>query len=95
MPTKLTDAELKVMDVLWEEGELSAVELAKKMNARIGWARNTTYTVAKKLVEKGAVKRRDPFICRAAVSRIFLSSLRRHWMGQMSDSASSWAGSRL
>lgn len=30
MPTKLTDAELKVMDVLWEEGELSAVELAKK-----------------------------------------------------------------
>ena len=61
MSTKLTDAELKVMDVLWEEGELSAVELAKKMNARIGWARNTTYTVAKKLVEKGAVKRRDPF----------------------------------
>ena len=50
MSTKLTDAELKVMDVLWEEGELSAVELAKKMNARIGWARNTTYTVAKKLV---------------------------------------------
>ena len=63
MSTKLTDAELKVMDVLWEEGELSAVELAKKMNARIGWARNTTYT------EKGAVKRRDPFICQAAISR--------------------------
>lgn len=69
MPTKLTDAELKVMDVLWEEGELSAVELAKVMNARVGWARNTTYTVAKKLVEKGAVKRGDPFICQAAVSR--------------------------
>ena len=69
MSTKLTDAELKVMDVFWEEGELSAVELAKKMNARIGWARNTTYTVAKKLVEKGAVKRRDPFICRAMVTK--------------------------
>lgn len=70
MSTKLTDAELKVMDVLWEEGELPAVELAKVMNARTGWVRNTTYTVAKKLVEKGAVKRRDPgFFCQAAVSR--------------------------
>ena len=70
MSTKLTDAELKVMDVLWEEGELSAVELAKKMNARIGWARNTTYTVIKKLIEKGAVERYEPnFTCRAMVTK--------------------------
>ena len=70
MSTKLTDAELKVMDALWEEGELTAVQLAKVMNARMGWVRNTTYTIAKKLVEKGAVDRHDPgFVCRAAVSR--------------------------
>ena len=28
-----------------------------------------TIFIVKKLVEKGAVKRRDPFICQAAVSR--------------------------
>ncbi|AZK45148.1 BlaI/MecI/CopY family transcriptional regulator [Paenibacillus lentus] len=67
---KLFDAELKVMEVLWSQGALAAGQLAKILKDDIGWNRNTTYTVIKKLVDKGAVQRTDPqFICKALISR--------------------------
>lgn len=67
---KLFDSELKVMEVLWREGELSAGEISRILKEETGWNRNTTYTVIKKCVEKGAIIRTEPkFICRAAVSR--------------------------
>ena len=70
MPTKLFDSELKVMEALWEGGDLTAGQLAKILNERIGWNRNTTYTVIKKLIAKGAIERREPnFTCRAAVTK--------------------------
>ena len=67
---KLFDSELKVMEPLWENGPQSAGELAKRLAASCGWNRNTTYTVIKKLVDKGAVARSDPgFLCTPLVSR--------------------------
>jgi len=70
MSIKLFDSELKIMDVLWAKGELTAKEIAEALGRSIGWNKNTTYTVIKKCVEKGAVERREPnFTCRALVSK--------------------------
>jgi BlaI family penicillinase repressor len=70
MDIKLYDSELKVMDVLWNEGDLSAGQLAKVLKDEVGWNRNTTYTVIKKCIEKGAIERYEPnFMCKAIVSR--------------------------
>ena len=70
MSVKLFDSELKVMEVLWKEGDLTAGQLAKALHEQIGWNRNTTYTVIKKLVEKGAITRREPnFLCSAHISK--------------------------
>ena len=44
MKIKLFDSELKVMEVLWREGDLPAGQLAKILKEEIGWNRNTTYT---------------------------------------------------
>ena len=67
---KLFDSELKVMEVLWKEGNLTASQLAKVMNEQIGWNRNTTYTVIKKLIEKKAIERQEPsFTCSAMISK--------------------------
>lgn len=78
---KLFDSELKVMEVLWEHAaelstaELSAAELSAKeivdvLSKRIGWNKNTTYTVIKKCIDKGTIERTEPgFICKALVSR--------------------------
>lgn len=70
MEIKLFDSELKVMDALWKEGDLTAGQLAKILNDQTGWNRNTTYTIIKKLIDKGAIERYEPnFTCRAVISR--------------------------
>ncbi len=52
---KLFDSELKVMEVLWEQGTKSARDIVDVLSQRIGWNKNTTYTVIKKCIEKEAV----------------------------------------
>ncbi|HBF3694225.1 TPA: BlaI/MecI/CopY family transcriptional regulator [Clostridioides difficile] len=70
MEIKLFDSELKVMEVLWERGESKAGELVKILKEETGWNRNTTYTVIKKLVSKGAIERIESnFVCKALISK--------------------------
>lgn len=67
---KLFDAELKVMEVLWEEGDVTAKHVAERLGKEIGWNKNTTYTLIKRCIAKGAVERREPgYICHALVLR--------------------------
>ena len=67
---KLFDSELKVMDVLWKEGDRTAKQISDLLKAEIGWNMNTTYTVIKKCVAKGAVERREPnFLCHALIPK--------------------------
>ena len=51
---KLVDSELKVMDVLWKEGEATAKHVSDVMTERYGWNINTTYTLLKRCIHKGA-----------------------------------------
>lgn len=70
MSMKLFDSELHVMEVLWKEGDRTAKEISNRLNEQIGWNQNTTYTVIKKCVAKGAIERREPhFLCHALVSK--------------------------
>lgn len=70
MEIKLFDSELKVMDILWKEGDTSAKDIAEILNRQVGWSKTTTYTVIKKCINKGATGRSEPgFICRALISR--------------------------
>lgn len=67
---KLFDSEWKLMDLLWEREPISAKELSAVAAKSIGWNKNTTYTVIKKLVEKGVIRREEPgFICSALLGR--------------------------
>lgn len=67
---KLFDSELKVMEVLWEQGEKTAREIVDILSGSIGWNKNTTYTVIKKCIEKGAIEREEPnFLCRPLVTK--------------------------
>ena len=67
---KLFDSEWKVMDVLWRENDLTAKEVSLRLAESIGWNKNTTYTVIKKCIDKGAIERREPnFICHAMITK--------------------------
>jgi predicted transcriptional regulator len=70
MEIKIFDSERKVMEALWKEGDLSAGQLAKMLKEETAWNRNTTYTVIKKLIDKGAIERYgDNFTCRALITK--------------------------
>ncbi len=70
MKARLFDSEQKLMELLWGSEPVSAKELSLMAADRIGWNKNTTYTVIKKLVDKGVIRREEPgFICHAVVGR--------------------------
>lgn len=70
MSEKLFDSELKVMDVLWKKGDMPAKQISDILKETVGWNMNTTYTVIKKCIAKGAIERREPkFVCHALISR--------------------------
>ena len=67
---KLFESEIKVMEILWSSGPLAAKEVSLLAAERIGWNKNTTYTVLKKLEAKGLIRRGEPnFICTPLVTR--------------------------
>ena len=70
MGIKLFDSELKVMDVLWREGDTPAKEIARTLTNEVGWNVNTTYTLIKRCIKKGAIKRNEPgFLCHALIPK--------------------------
>ena len=69
MKEKLFDSEAKVMEILWREGPLPAKEISLIAADLIGWNKNTTYTVIKKLEAKGFIRRDEPgFVCTPLIS---------------------------
>ena len=67
---RLHEGEMNVMELLWSNKLLAAKDIAKIIKEYVGWEKNTTYTVIKRLIEKGAVERQQPgFRCRAIVSK--------------------------
>ena len=70
MKEKLSDSEAKVMEIIWAKSPISAKDISLIAAETIGWNKNTTYTVIKKLEAKGFIQRDDPgFICTPLVSQ--------------------------
>lgn len=70
MDIKLFDSELKVMNVLWREGEVRAKHVAEVLKEEVGWNVNTTYTLIKRCIKKGAIRRTEPhFMCQALIPK--------------------------
>lgn len=70
MDGKLFDSELKVMDVIWKEGDIPAKRVAEVLTKELGWNKNTTYTLIKRCIKKGAIRRSEPnFMCHALIPK--------------------------
>ena len=70
MNIKLFDSELKVMNVLWTEGDTTAKHISDVLKKEIGWNMNTTYTLIKRCIKKGAIARSEPnFMCHALIPK--------------------------
>lgn len=68
--TDIQDAELAVLQVLWEAGEpLPLAAILETLHARRGWANSTVKTLLRRLQEKGAVTLEKRGVYAAAIAR--------------------------
>lgn len=65
---RLADAEAKFADIIWEREPLTSPELVKICEKEMNWKKSTTYTVLKKLCEKGIFQNENAVV-RAVLSR--------------------------
>ena len=53
---KIFESEYRFCLILWKHEPINSTKLAKLCNEQLGWSRTTTYTVIKRLSERGVVK---------------------------------------
>ncbi|HHV28151.1 MAG TPA: BlaI/MecI/CopY family transcriptional regulator [Clostridium sp.] len=56
---KLFDAECKFVSIIWDNEPINSTELVKLCSDKLGWKKSTTYTVLKKLCERGILQNTD------------------------------------
>lgn len=66
---KLTESEEKFANLIWQSGSIASGELVKLCESEMNWKKSTTYTVLKKLSDKGIFQNNhaevSPLISRA------------------------------
>lgn len=65
---KLGVVESRFADIIWEKEPLSTAELVKLCESRLEWKRTTTYTVLKRLSDRGIFKNEEGVVS-ACLSR--------------------------
>ena len=59
---KLFDAEYKFLDIIWELEPINSTELTKVCLQKLGWKKSTTYTMIRKLSERGLLKNENTMV---------------------------------
>ena len=62
MAEKVFEGEYRFLSILWETEPIASPELVKLCNDNLGWKKSTTYTVIKKLADKGMVKNENTMV---------------------------------
>lgn len=56
MAVQCTEAEWKIMEVLWEDAPRTMPQITKALLEKTGWSRHTVITLLKRMQEKGSVQ---------------------------------------
>jgi BlaI family penicillinase repressor len=56
---KIFDAELRFMNIIWNNEPVTSTELVSIANEELGWKKSTTYTVIRRLCERGIIKNQN------------------------------------
>ena len=52
----ITKSEQKILNLLWEEGSLSTMQIVEKLEAETGWSKHAVISFLKKMEAKGLVR---------------------------------------
>lgn len=60
--SKLCDSDYRFMCVVWDHAPVNSGELVKLCQQELGWKKSTTYTVVRKMCEKGYITNNDAIV---------------------------------
>ncbi len=96
---RLCDSEYRFMCLVWEMTPVRSGDLVKAAHERLAWKKSTTYTVIKKLVERGFLRNEDALVtalvpkeeCQAAETDYFIE---RTFEGSLPKFVAAFLGNR-
>ncbi len=59
---KLCESDYRFMTLVWDNEPVSSKALVELCNRHLGWKKSTTYTVLKKMTEKGFARNEDSVV---------------------------------
>ncbi len=62
MEQRLSEAEWKLMEILWEYESVGSTALVKICLERYGWKKSTVYTMLKRMEEKAVIQNKDAMV---------------------------------
>ena len=94
---KLFDAEYKLMEVLWEHAPINSTRLVAICAEVLEWNKSTTYTVLRKLKNKGMVRHEDATVSVLVSREEAIREESRHleqWAGGLTPFMAAFMGGR-
>ena len=64
---RLAEGEYRFACIVWEHEPLPSGKLVELSQAQLGWKKSTTYTVLKKLVDRGVLRNENAVVAAGAV----------------------------
>ena len=59
---KIHEGEYRFCLILWENEPIQSAQLAQLCNEQLGWSRTTTYTIIRRLTDRGVVKSENAIV---------------------------------
>lgn len=82
MDYKLCDGEYRLMEIVWELEPVTSTQLYKECLPRLGWKKSTTYTMLRKLCERGLLQNTDSIVTSRVKKEEILSYDSRELVGK-------------
>ena len=70
---KLGEVEMKFAEIIWNNEPLSSGELAKRCQEELSWKKSTTYTILKRVCERGLFQNEGGVVTSLVSKQEFLS----------------------
>lgn len=77
---KLTNAEAKLAELLWDNTPIVSKEMVKLAEQKFGWKKSTTFSVLKVLIEKGIAQNEKTKVSMLCTREQFISCQSRRFV---------------
>ena len=78
----LTEAEEKITALIWDRGEMKSMDLVRICQEEMDWKKSTTYTLLRRIEEKGILKNDGGTVIPVVSRELFMASQSRQYVEQ-------------